>query len=943
MKRAIWLVPLLFVLSLLSAQLSPEILSQALPTDPDILFGTLANGMKYYIVENAKPANRAELRLYVDAGSILEDEDQRGLAHFTEHMAFNGTLHFGKSEVVDYLASIGMGFANGLNAMTSFDFTMYQLKIPTDNREQLEKGFLIVSDMANNVSFDPDELERERGVIIEEWRMGQDAQSRIQEITSKVTFAGSRYAERQPIGTYDVLTSFGRDEIVRFYQDWYRPDLQTILVVGDLPKADALALVEQYFGDIPARENPRPREVFSVPDHPEPRAVVATDPEYPYSDITAAWSSAHSKSQTVGDFYQNLHEQLFFTMLNARFEELTQEEDPPFSMAFGNSGSMLKGLAQTTLTAYTGEGKNLAALKVLLSEAERVRQHGFVDSELERAKIELMRSLESDVEQRNTKDSDALVWRYFPTLMQGDVPMHPEHTLMLAAQLIDLVHLERINALVDDYITEDNLTISYSSYDRKGMQHPSSSELLAIYAEVESSEIAAYEDTVVSEPLMAKLPKAGGIKKRQLHPASGVKVWTLSNGVKVYSKQTNFKNDEVLFAAKSPGGYSQYSTDSAFDAQLLGSYLDSSGLGAFDSNSLTRMLTGKIVRVNLNLNPYYESFNGTASPRDLETLFQLIYQNATNPRFDQKNLTSFIARMKPWFENMENNPERAFSDSLQSRSYANHPMMMPLSAKHLDHLELKNLQKLHVDRFGNYSDFSFFFVGNFEEAALEEYCKIYLANLPARKRKDKIADAGIRAFKGQQELRFAKGSSESAYVANVTTDAFSVSDDNKVAMSAMLMVLNEKLRENIRENISGVYAIQAWQNYIEHPQPAYMINVWMSCSPERVDELNTAIYATIDSLRAGILEDRYVVSSKAVLEKRYEESISDNRYWLARLSENAFSPIPLDSFLQYPDRYAQIDKKMITDAAQRYLVFDQNRLTLIMVPDKISSTGSLQE
>lgn len=932
--KVYWLVLLFVAFSILSAQLPPQLAEMPLATDPDILHGTLENGLKYYIVENAKPANRVELRLWVDAGSVLEDDDQLGLAHFTEHMAFNGTKNFAKSEVVDYLASIGMGFANGLNAMTSFDFTMYQLKVPTDNPEHLQKGFQILSDMAYQVTFDPDELERERGVIIEEWRMGQDANSRIRDITNKVTFAGSRYADRMPIGTYESLTTFGRDEIVRFYHDWYRPDLQTVLVIGDMPKAEALRLIEQYFAVIPARENPRPREIFSVPDHPEPRAVVATDPEFSYSTISASWTSEHTRNQTVGDFFQNLHQQMFFTMLNARLQELTQDEDPPFSFAYGSSGTMLKGLAQTNLTAYTGEGKNLSALNVLMTEAERVRQHGFVPGEFERAKINYIRRLEAAVEQKSTQESSSLVWQFFGTMMRGDVRMSPEHTLMLAQQLLDGVQLANINALVDDLITEDNLTISYASFDKDGMIHPTEAELLGVYALVNAAQISPYEDTEVTEPLMEAIPKAGRITKRKVHKDSGIREWTLSNGVTVISKKTAFKADEVLFGARRPGGFSGHPISEAHNAQLLGSFLDGSGVGDFDNNTLTRMLAGKIARVNMGLETYYDTFNGSASPRDLETLFQLIYQNATNARFEQKSLAAFIGRMKPWLENAENNPESVFSDSLQTLLYAGHPMYAPLRVGHLNRMRIENLQSLYQQRFGDYTGFTFFFVGNFDEAILEEYCKIYLANLPAKGKKTRITDAGIRPFSGRQEVRFAKGSSESAYVAHATTDAFNLSDDNKVAMSAMINVLNEKLRENIRERMSGVYAIQAWPQYIDHPKSQFMVTIWMSCSPERVDELNSAIFATIDSIRAGTFDERYIVSSKAVLEKRYEESIAQNRYWLSRMTENKFSPVKLDSFLDHPARYARIDRKMITKAAQDYLKFDKSKLTVVMVPDK---------
>lgn len=931
--KVFWLSLMALAISLAFAQMPPQMAEMPLPHDPQILMGTLENGISYYIMQNARPANRAELRLYVDAGSILEDEDQLGLAHFTEHMAFNGTTNFGRSEVVDYLASIGMGFANGLNAMTSYDFTMYQLKIPTDDSEQLEKSFLILSDMANQVSFLPDELESERGVIIEEWRMGQNAQSRIGDAISKVRFAGSRYATRAPIGTYEIISTFERDKIVRFYEDWYRPDLQSVVVIGDLEKEAALALVEKYFAGIPARENPRPREVFEVPHHPVARAVVATDPEYPYSTITASWNRDATTYNTVGDFYRDLHEKLFFNMLNARYEELIQDENPPFSVAYGSSGSMLKGLNSTDLTAYSGEGKNLEALRTLLTEAERVRRHGFTESELDRAKLRLTRRLEKAVEESSTRESGQIVWGVFASLINDGAIMSAEQNLMLASQLIQAINLESVNAVIDELITPENLTISYTATEKAGMNHPSEEELLAVYGEVQDSELEPYEDNEVTEPLMAEIPQPGQIMKSKLHPKSGIAEWTLSNGVKVYSKKTDFKSDEILFTAKRPGGYSAYDTGHFHAAQSLGSYAASSGLGDFDSNGLSRVLAGKIASASLNVDTYYEGMNGSASPRDLEVMFQLIHQNATNARFDQKSQTSFINRYKPFLENAMNSPEQVFFDTLSTMTYNNHEMQIPLRAQHLEDLKLQELRSVYNDRYADFSDFSFFFVGNFEEEQLKEYVKTYLATLPVNGRKNRIHDAGILPFEGKKEANFQKGSSESAYVSHVTTGKMDLTDANKVEMSAMLNVLNDKLRENIREKMSGVYMIQAWQQYESHPHEHYTLSILMTCDPGRVEELNEAIYATVDSLRAGEFAERYVSSSKAVLQKRYEENISQNRYWLSNMVNNTFGRENLDSFLEHPARYAKIDKKTITAAAQRYLRFDKNHLAVIMKPE----------
>ncbi|MCK9331624.1 MAG: insulinase family protein [Candidatus Cloacimonetes bacterium] len=937
--RKIWLSLLSMVVGIAFAQLPPQIAELPLPNDPNILVGTLENGITYYIMQNPKPANRAELRLFIDAGSILEDEDQKGLAHFTEHMAFNGSQNFEKSEVVDYLASIGMGFANGLNAMTSYDFTMYQLKIPTDNQEQLEKGFLILSDMAHQVSFSPEELERERGVIIEEWRMGQNAQSRVSDAVSKVRFAGSRYAERTPIGTYDTLTSFGRDEIVRFYQDWYRPDLQSVIVIGDLPKEESLSLVEKYFASIPPKENARPREIFTVPSYPEARAVVATDPEFPYSIITASWAREHTEFSTIGDFYQDILESLFFNMLNSRFEELTQTEEPPFSQAYGYSGSMLKGLSSTELTAVTAAGKNREALHILMTEAERIRRHGFQQSELDRAKVNLVRSLERSVEQSSTRDSGSIVWTLFASLIHNHVNMSAQQSLELAEQILPMIDVNAVNRVIDELITEENLTISYTSIDLPEMQHPTEEELLAVYAEVMESEIEAYEDKEVSKPLMSEIPQAGSIEKRKTYSKSGIEEWTLSNGIKVYTKQTDFKKDEILLKAKSIGGFSRYNVSEARAAQILSSYIEESGLGNFDATDLSRIMAGKVARANIDLNFYHEGFDGYASPKDLEVLFQLVHQLGTNPRFDSKSLNSYINRNKPMLENQANNPEYSFWDIWNSHNTNQHPMADMMKPEYMDDVTLEQLEDIHRDRFADFSDFVFFIVGNFDKNELENYVSTYLASLPKARRKDKKVDAGLRFFKDIKEVRFQQGSSESAHVAHNTSGYIKLNDSNRIAISATIMVLNEKLRENIREHMSGVYAIQAWQDYREFPKEDYTITIYMACSPDRIDELNEAIFATVDSLRLGYFEDRYVASSKAVIQKRFEENISSNSYWMNRMTENAFGKEKIDSFLNYPALYNKIDKNLIAKTAKKYLDFDRSKLSIIMTPE----TPLLQE
>ncbi len=936
--RAFWLSLFTLIVCLSFAQTVIPEGQMLLPQDENILSGVLENGIKYYIVENSQPANLAELRLYVDVGSIVEDDDQVGLAHFTEHMAFNGTKHFDRTEVVDYLTSIGMGFANGLNAMTSYDFTMYQLKIPTDNKEQLDKGFLILSDMAHNVSFLPDELESERGVIIEEWRMGQNAQSRISDKVSKVRFAGSRYADRAPIGTYEILTTFTRDEIVRFYEDWYRPDLQSVVVVGDLPQEEALALVEKHFAHIPPHENPRPRETYRVPDFPEARAVVATDPEYPYSTITASWTREDKSLKTYEDFYLQLHETLFFDMLNARLGELSQSENPPFSMAYGYSGSMLKGLNSTDLMAYAATGKNREALSTLLTEAERVRLHGFTMSELDRSKTRVIRQLERAVEQSSTRESSAITWQIFSGLSGDDAIMSPQQSLDLGLLMMGMVNLDYINRLVDELITEENLTITYTANEGVDITHPTEEQLLAVYSEVLDTEIEPYEDKEVVQDLMEEKPEPGKIVKRKTRKKSGIEEWTLSNGAKVYLKKTDFKKDEILFRAQSPGGYTRYDADKTYTARLLEDYLSSSGVGEFDSTELGRIRTGKIANVLPYVSRNFEGMSGQASPKDLEFMFELAHEYATNARFDQKSLNSFINRNRPFYENLASNPERAFFNSLNEHSECHHPMSGSIDVDKLDALTLEDLQDIYNDRFADFSDFRFFFVGNFDEELMEEYVETYLASLPKVRRKDKIVDAKIRKFKGKHEVRFSKGASESAQVAHMTNGRIRQNDKNRSRIDAMLTVLNEKLRENIREELGGVYVVQAWQSYSQHPKEEYEITIYMACSPENVDELNEALFETIECVRKGDFDQSYVDSAKLVLKKRYEENISQNRYWQANIINNVLDRKKIDGFLNMQKRYDKINKRTVVRAAKKYLNFGKNKLTVIMVPEKSAIT-----
>jgi len=932
MKRTYLGLILLCCILTLGAILPPEYASFPLEQDPDVISGTLDNGLKYYIKQNAKPEKRLELRLFINAGSVVEDDDQLGLAHFVEHMAFNGTKNFPRTEMVDYLTSIGMGYHNGLNGGTSYDFTVYEFKLPTDDEAKMRKGISILSDIAWQVSFEPAEIERERGVVQEEWRLGQNAQRRIQDQIDKVRFAGSRYAERNPIGTIENLKNFKHESLIRYYQDWYRPDLETVFIVGDYDPQKLEGLVKEYFGVIPKRENPRPRINYPVPDNIEPRAVTVLDKEQPYTMIRSTWKVKTTPVTDLGSLYNEMKQDLFFTMINARLEELSQQPDPSFSYAFMFNATWLKGFNATDCFMLANEGRSEDAFRTLITELTRVRQHGFQPGEWERAKQIMIRQAEKWVADKPTMDSEDVIWELLDAVMSEDTILSAETYEQMLKGLIYEIALSEVNDIVDDVITSENLTLSLAGTDKPGAKYPSREDLLNIYQQSIAQELEPWEDITVNEPLLETIPIPGKITKEKVFPKSGIKQWVLSNGITVYSKKTDFKADEVILIAQSPGGKAKLKPENYKSADLLSQYFSVSGFGNFDAPALQKALAGKIVYVYPTIYSYSEGWRGSCSPQDLELMFQMLYQYNYAPRYNEEAFSAAVASTRARVQNYLLEPSNAFFDTLNVLMFNNHPLKRNLHPEDLDSVTLKQLKDIFQDRFGDYTDFTFYVVGNFAEDQLKDYCQTYLANLPAKGRKEKMTDAGVRAFNGKKEISFNKGT-ERSFVSNVTNNKASFSPQNNVQQSALQMIAYEKLRENVRENMSGAYVVEIQSFYDFLPKPGVFTLTLMGCDPERAKELNAAIFATLDSLKNGLFADKYIESTKTTLHKKYEDNIKSNRYWVNNMSENISYGLPIDCFLDYPVLYDKLDKKAITKTAKQYYVFDKSLLSVYMFPE----------
>ena len=636
-RKLLLLSLILSVVCLTNAQT----LTQPMPVDPQITMGQFKNGLRYYIRANKKPEKRAELRLVVRAGSILEDDDQRGLAHFLEHMAFNGTKNFPKHELLAFIESLGMRFGAHLNAYTSFDETVYMLHVPTDKPGALERSFQVLEDWAQNISFDPPEVEKERGVVLEEWRSSRGAGMRNVEKMFPVMFKGSRYANRLPIGTPEIIQNGKLERIKQFYKDWYRPDLMAIVAVGDFDKAAVEKLVTAHFGSMPSATSPKPRPTYDVPDRPDTGYAINTDKETTTTSIEVDTLLPARTQGSVGVYRQKTVDRLFAGMLNARFAELAQKPDAPFLFSFSGRGSFTARTKEIAfLSAVVKEGAVENGLRVLLTEAERVARFGFTETELARQKVNILRNYERLALEKENTLSAMRAAEYIRNFLLGETLPSPDDEYALHQRFLPEITLAEINKLAREWFpaSPQNRLVIVTAPEKSGLVMPDEPKLAAIIKEVPSAELKPYVDTTGSAVLLESLPAPGKIINTATNDKAGLTTWELANGVKVVLKPTNFRADEILFRATSPGGTSLASDADYIPASTATQVITAGGVAKFSAIDLQKMLTGKIASANPFISELEEGLSGSSSRKDLETMFQLIYLRFTQPRADAERV-----------------------------------------------------------------------------------------------------------------------------------------------------------------------------------------------------------------------------------------------------------------------------------------------------------------
>lgn len=869
---------------------TPFKLTDPIPTDPKVAKGVLANGMTYYVRANSTPKNRADLYLVVRAGSVEEDDNQLGLAHFAEHLAFNGTKNFPKHELINYLESIGMEFGPEINAYTSFDETVYMIKVPLDSAKFMDKGLQVLYDWASQVTDADDEIEKERGVIHEEWRGGRDADERMMQKWLPVFLHNSKYADRLPIGKMEIVDHFAPELLRKFRKDWYRPDLEAVVVVGDFDQQAMVKQITETFSKIPATKVPREKITYDVPDHKETLVSVVTDKEAQYAVAQVYYKHPLKKSKTIGDYRQSIVEGLYNGLINERLAELTQKENPPFLMANSGYGALFGPKSVYNSVAVCQNGKIEVGLKAVLTENERVLKFGFTQTELERQKTAMLTSIENLFKEKEKQKSDEYAEEYKRNFLTTEEPFPGiENEYKYYQAFIPEIKLEEVNALAQKWISKENRVVILTAPEVEGAVVPTETDIRRYLDEVEKTQIVAYADNVTDKPLIPVEPTAGTITSiRKIDPVDAEE-WTLSNGAKVIVKSTDFKDDEILFSAYSLGGNSLYEQKDDVSAEIAPSILALSGLGDFDKVSLDKLLSGKAVSISPYISDLREGFGGGSSVKDAESLFQLIYMYFVGQRTDQSAFNSFMSRTAGALENKKSSPEAAFQDTLQVVSANYNPRKRPMSAEILKEADLSRINEINHERFSDASDFKFFFVGKIDKEALKQLVVKYLASIPSTHKNENWKDDGIKEPSGIVEKTVYKGQDAKSMQYLVFHGNYEYSRRNNLLISAVSKILTTRLLEVIREDKSSVYYIDANPSISRFPEPKYSLAINYGADPAKLAELKDAVFAQIKDIATKGPTATDLQKAKEKLLRERETNLRENKYWLSVLSNTWFN------------------------------------------------------
>ncbi len=940
-KTNVSLIISMFLLAIGLGQTEPivtakkEIETQKIPVDPQVKIGKLPNGLTYYLKNNGKPEDKIELRLVVNAGSIMETDRQLGLAHFMEHMNFNGTKNFEKNDLVDYLQSIGVKFGADLNAYTSFDETVYILPIPSDDPEKLEKGFQIIEDWAHNTSLTEEAIDGERGVVLEELRLRLGADERMQKVTLPKMMYGSKYADRLPIGTKENLENFTYDDVRDYYKSWYRPDLMAVVAVGDLDLDTMEKKVVEHFSNIPKATDPEERKAYELPNHQETLIAVAADEEAAFTRVQLMYKDRKrsNKMENLRDYRNNLIRSLFSTLINNRLSELRNGPNPPFVFGFsfyGGTFARTKNAYQSI--AQTSPEGQLKGLEALLQENERVKRYGFQKSELGRAKKSLLAQIERNYNDRDKQESGRITGEYIQNYLKQEPIPGIIWEYETTKRLLPTITLEEVSALIKDFLHDDNRVVILTGPKKEGLEMVTEEAIRSLIDKIENSDLAQYKDEEVRSQLIEKIPAPGAVANTETNPVLGTTTITLDNGVIFTYKKTDFKNDEVLFRAYSPGGTSLYTDEELQKTAFANQGLAEAGIGGLSKTDLSKFTSGKIVRVSPSIGRYSEGFRGTAAPKDLETLFQMVHLYFTSLNKDEVAFKSFITKQKSFLGNLMANPQFFFSNEIGKIQNQGNPRYTGFpTVEKLDAADYGLAFSKYQERFQDAGDFRFYLVGNFDEKQVVEFATTYLASLNSNGSKEAYAPNKFRAKDAFQKHIINQGKDPKSNVRITWTEEIPFDSDAKMAVNALGEVLTIKLIEKLREEEGGVYGVGARGDLTKISYSNLSFSISFPCGPENVEKLVEAALAEVEKIKNnGVLPEDMEKVKETYLVK-HKEDVKTNKFWIENLLRADQEGLNANNIMDFEEKVANLKASDLQAIANKYL--DENYFLAILMPE----------
>ena len=892
-------------------------LSHPAPLDPAVRTGKLANGMTYYIRHNEEPKERASFYMIQNVGALLENDDQNGLAHFLEHMAFNGTKHFPGKGIINTLEKHGIQYGRNINAYTDYGETVYNLSdIPVKHEGLIDTCLLVLNDWSDFLLLTDEEIDAERGVISEEWRTRRNAGFRMLRQFFPVLLNGSKYMNRDVIGDLDVIKNFKYETLRNFYHDWYRTDLQAIAIVGDIDVDNVEQKVKDLFSKIKPVENPQKRVFYEVPDHQEPLYVLASDKEADSYSVSLYIKHDAPKAEEKNLNY--LREQtiqgLFSMMTRERINELLQKGVPPFINGSIGYGGLVQGYEILAISATAKPDQDSVAFSSIYTEAQRIYQHGFTAGELDRAKTNLLTSIESRYKQRDKINNDNFANDFKNNFIDGEPITSIDFDWEFAQSIMPTISAEEVSAKAKQWFPPENRVIVVKGPDKPEAKHLSKDEALSIISEIENSKLEPYVDQAVSSNLINKELKGSKVKATKKLPEFKAVEWTLGNDTKVIFRQADYEKDQVALVATSNGGNSKVENDHAASAMMLNSFIGAFGVGDYDAIALKKALTGKKVSMNTGLSDLNETFTGSSTPKDFETMMQLLYLQFENPRFDQEAYEAMLGRYKAYVANMANNPQKIMNDSLTLILTCKNPRIKLITPELFNELSLQQMESIYKDRFVDAGDFTYIIVGNIDEETAKAMAEKYIGSLTNLPREETWIDRKIEHPKGKvtREIEIPLEVKKATVSINFNADMEYNSEQN-ILFSVLRDILNLRYTEEIREKEGGTYGVRVSASSSKFPKEEKSLSLTFDTDPEKAQHLKSIVYSEIDKIAANGPTTEDLDKAVKNIQKNREQSKLHNNYWLQALNTFYTYSVNTDA----PENFEQILEKMTVSQVQQ--------------------------